>query len=56
MRASWSSESEKSYTARFSSRRDVVAVFDFELSDAHLATIASLARPGSGVDPEVSGH
>ena len=33
-----------------------LAVFDFELTDAQLTTIASLARPGSGVDPEVSGH
>lgn len=33
-----------------------LAVFDFELSDAQLATIATLARPGSGVDPETVGH
>ena len=33
-----------------------LAVFDFELDDAQLASIASLAQPGAGVDPETTGH
>jgi len=31
-------------------------VFDFELSDAELASLASLADPAAGVDPERVGH
>jgi 2,5-diketo-D-gluconate reductase A len=33
-----------------------LAVFDFELDDTQLASIATLAQPGTGVDPETTGH
>lgn len=37
-------------------QRDNLDVFDFALTDDDLATIASLARPGAGVDSDVDGH
>lgn len=35
---------------------DNIAIFDFELTDAQLASIATLAQPGAGVDSDVTGH
>jgi 2,5-diketo-D-gluconate reductase A len=35
---------------------DNIAIFDFELTDAHLASIATLAQPGTGVDSDLTGH
>ena len=35
---------------------DNIAIFDFELTDAQLASITDLDQPGTGVDPNESGH
>ena len=35
---------------------DNIAIFDFELTDAQLASIATLEQPGTGVDSDVTGH
>ena len=35
---------------------DNIAIFDFELTDAQLAAITDLDQPGTGVDPNESGH
>ena len=43
-------------TATTSRLEENLAVFDFSLTDDQLARIDTLARPGSGVDSEVSGH
>ena len=43
-------------TATTSRLAENLAVYDFSLSDDQLARIDALARPGTGVDPEVSGH
>ena len=35
---------------------DNIAIFDFTLTDAQLASIATLAQPGTGVDSDLTGH